>query len=140
MSSYQPMAFGCRCSKVSVGTGFISISVMFSLDSTGRMVICLEATCSQKKWYFILMCLVHGFMAGEFANVRAALLFLNSLHLTVGWDHSLMNPFLIISSTRSMMALGRFFLVGNWQIAVCLFSIQSYCRNYSVWPWCPVTP
>jgi hypothetical protein len=90
------MAFGHRCSKVSVGTGFVSISMMFSLDSTGSMVICLEATCSQKKWYFTFMCLVHGFMAGELANVRVALLSSNSLHLTVGWDHSLINPFLII--------------------------------------------
>jgi hypothetical protein len=62
LMGYQPIAFGCKCSRVSVGTGFVSMSSMFSLDSTGSMAIHLEVTCSWKKWYFTFICLVHGFI------------------------------------------------------------------------------
>jgi hypothetical protein len=54
------------------------------------------------------MCLVLGHIAGALANMRAALLSSNILHLTVGWVPPTGTPLSLSSCTRSIMGIATF--------------------------------
>ena len=71
---YHPISLYRKFSKLAFSNGFVKISTICSFVLIANTLIVLIFTCSQKWWYFIVICFVVGLYFGSLANSKAPLL------------------------------------------------------------------